>query len=169
VRGAVFKFCPYCGEILEQRKKGNRIRPTCPSCGYVQYLNPTVGVAVVILKEGKVLLGKRAPGVSYEGMWCIPCGHVEWDEDVREAAAREFKEETGLEVTIKEVVAVHSNFHDPNHHTVGIWFLGEVKGGKLKAGDDLIEVGFFPLSQPPEPLAFPTDKIVIKTLREKFS
>ncbi|HDD52958.1 MAG TPA: NUDIX hydrolase [Thermosulfidibacter takaii] len=161
-----FKHCPYCATPLELTPRGGRLRPWCPSCGFVQYLNPTAGVAVVVMEGDKILLGKRAEEVSYGGMWCIPCGHLEWDEDVREAAIREFKEETGLEVKITGIVAVHSNFHNPRQHTVGIWFWGEVVGGQLEPGDDLVEVGFFPLDTPPGPLAFPTDRLVIEELKK---
>jgi len=161
----LFKYCPHCAHPMERRERGGRVRPCCPRCGFVQYLNPTVGVAVVVLEGDRILLGRRADDVSYGGMWCIPCGHLEWDEEVREAAIREFKEETGLDVRITGIAAVHSNFHNPRQHTVGIWFMGQVVGGALRPGDDLVEVGFFPLSNPPEPLAFPTDRLVIEELR----
>jgi ADP-ribose pyrophosphatase YjhB (NUDIX family) len=90
---------------------------------------------------------------------------VEWGEEVREAAAREFAEETGLTVEVGEAVAVHSNFHDPQRLTVGIWFAGRVTGGRLQAGDDLDAARFFPLSAPPAPLAFPTDGLVLEELK----
>jgi 8-oxo-dGTP diphosphatase len=78
---------------------------------------------------------------------------------------REFREETGLIVRLTDVAAVHSNFHDPNRQTVGVWFHGDVLGGELQAGDDLDDVAFFPLDTPPDRLAFPTDLLVIEELR----
>jgi ADP-ribose pyrophosphatase YjhB (NUDIX family) len=123
-------------------------------------------VAVVVLDgEGRVLLARRAR--SYAGEWCIPCGYVEWDEDVRFAAVRELEEETGLVVELDEVLAVHSNFHDAEQHTVGIWFRGRAIGGALQAADDVDAVGFHSLDELPGRLAFPTDELVIEQLRRE--
>jgi len=161
-----FQFCPHCATPLIQAERGGRPRPVCPACGYIHYRNPTVGVAVIVLDDqGRILLGRRSPGSSYPGHWCIPCGHVEWDEDVRAAAMREFFEETGLIVEVGAVAAVHSNVHNPRQHTVGIWFFGQPVSGTLQAGDDLDQVAFFALDALPEPLAFPTDRLVLDDLR----
>ena len=51
------------------------------------------GVAVVVMDGDQILLGRRR--WSYAGAWCIPCGHVEWDEDIRDAAVREGAEPVG--------------------------------------------------------------------------
>jgi 8-oxo-dGTP diphosphatase len=156
------RFCSRCGAALERRTVGDRERPVCPSCGYIVFRNPAVGVAVIARDdEGRVLLGRRRG--SYRGLWCIPCGYVEWDEDVREAARREFQEETGLEVEVGEVAAVHSNFHNRDKQTVGVWFWGRAVGGELRAADDLDEVRYFALDELPE-LAFPTDRLVLESL-----
>ncbi len=168
-----FRYCPICATPLAEQARGGRPRPACPACGFIQYRNPTIGVAagvaagvaVVLLDGGRILLGRRAPDSSYPGQWCIPCGHVEWDEDIRVAARREFEEETGLRVRVGDLIAAHSNFHNPNQQTVGIWFYGDVIHGELMAGDDLDRVAYFPLTSPPAALAFPTDRLVLAQLR----
>lgn len=159
-----YNFCPKCGGRLGLNEKRERSRPYCISCGFIFYQNPAVGVAAIIIRDKKVLLGKRKG--SYGGQWCIPCGYVEWDEDVYEAAQREFFEETGLKIEITGVYTVLSNFHNPEQQSVGIWFLANEIEGELAAGDDIEEVGFFSSDDLPI-LAFPTDKMVLKKLKDE--
>ena len=160
-----YSFCPKCGAGLGRRPIHGLERLVCPDCAFVFWQNPAVGVAVIVLDEGgRVLLGRRSRG-AYRGAWCVPCGYVEYDEDVRGAARREFREETGIEVELGEVIAVHSNFHDPSMHTVGIWFRGEPAGGEVRAADDLDRIEYFALDALPAEIAFPTDRMVLDDLR----
>jgi ADP-ribose pyrophosphatase YjhB (NUDIX family) len=158
------RFCAACGGRLQRAgaENASAMHWRCVACGQPTYRNPAVGVAVVLLEGQSILLGRRARG-PYRGRWCIPCGYVEWDEDLRDAARREMHEETGLRVELGDVVAVHSNFHDRAKQTVGVWFHGRAIGGTLRAGDDLDQLGYFPLDDLPA-LAFPTDATVIASL-----
>jgi 8-oxo-dGTP diphosphatase len=160
-------YCSRCGGQLEPIESDGRRRYLCPQCDQIVYRNPAVGVAVVIMVDGQLLLGRRSRG-PFAGRWCIPCGYVEWDEDVRTAAHREMLEETGLDVEVGPVCAVHSNFHDRARQTVGIWFWGTIRSGTLRPGDDLDQVAVFALDRVPE-LAFPTDALVIDALRSEPS
>ena len=153
-----FTYCPHCASKLGSFEEENVARRRCEKCGWIQY-RTTVGVAVVLLDDRRLLLGKRR-----DGGLCIPCGHVEWNESVEDAAKREFLEETGLQVELRGVIAVKSNFHDREQQTAGIWYRGHQLSGELKPGGDLLEVGFCDLSSMPK-LKFPTDNEVVTLLR----
>jgi 8-oxo-dGTP diphosphatase len=158
-----FVYCPYCAVRLKphQNEEGEQ-RPTCPECGWTHYHNPTVGVAAIILTAEGLLLGRRR-----NGGWCIPCGHVEWNESIREAVVREMREELGVGIELGPVYNAHSNFHDPQHHTVGIWFQAALPTGSvLVPGGDLIEIRPFHLDQIPD-LVFPTDRLIVQQLRHE--
>lgn len=158
-----FHFCPQCGGELGYHLIGERERLVCSKCTRVMYENPIVGVAAIVRENDKILLGRRSVDASYSGLWCIPCGYVEYDEDVRDAVRREFLEETGLEIETGQVYAVLSNFHNPSVHTIGVWFEAKVVGGTLQPGDDLDQVAYFALDDIPQ-LAFPTDVQVVNML-----
>lgn len=163
-----YQFCPCCGTPLQHRTIHSRERLVCPSCTFIFWQNPVVGVAVILLQQQHILLARRARGL-YKGAWCIPCGYVEYDEDVRQAAQREFQEETGLLVDVGDVYAVHSNFHNPASHSIGIWFRGTMRSGILRPDDDVDQVEYFALHRVPEALAFPTDRLVLEQLRQEYA
>jgi 8-oxo-dGTP diphosphatase len=162
-----YQYCPCCGTGFIRQGLHGRERLVCPACQFIFWQNPVVGVAVIVLQDNCVVLARRARGV-YKGAWCIPCGYVEYDEDVRQAAQREFQEETGLLVEVGAVYAVHSNFHNPASHSVGIWFRGTVLGGTLRPDDDVDQVAYIPLQDLPDNLAFPTDRLVLAQLQREL-
>ncbi len=101
---------------------------------------PIVGVGAVIVRDGRAVIVQRATE-PLRGQWSIPGGAVELGETVRQAAAREAREETGLEVEVGEVLEVFDSIYpDPDgrtrYHYVLIDFLCRPVGGELQAGAD---------------------------------
>lgn len=121
---------------------------------------PRLAVDGVLIKDGKVLLMKRA-GEPFRGMWGIPGGFVEKGERVEEAALREVKEETGIETKVLRLVGVYSDpDRDPRGHVITVAFLLEQTGGELKGNEETQDVRFFEKDDIPEQLAADHTKII---------
>ena len=142
--------------MLEARESNGAMRPVCPSCGRVVYYDPKVAAVTIISREGKVLLVRRANQPGY-GLWSIPGGYVDRGEVVEEAAAREVREETGLEVEIGRLLGLNSEAGKP---VIVAAFTGLEQGGELKPGPEALDAGFFALDDLPT-LAFPGDSGIL--------
>lgn len=155
------RFCPRCGAQSDLRSPRGQGRLECQRCGFILYQNPSPGVVVLIIDDGMVLLGERAKNVFLGGKWSLPGGFIELDEDFLSAAHREIAEETGLCIRIISVLSVVSNFLSPELHTLVIVLLAEKTGGRLRPGDDMVRLKWFPLSGPYPPMAFEADEDII--------
>ncbi len=83
------------------------------------------------------------------GFWAPPSGYVEWDESTEQAALREAREETGLEVSLDRLLGVYSRA-DTGILFVAYW--GEVVGGEVCAAEDAEAIAFVaPTRLPPQP------------------
>lgn len=106
------RYCVVCGHTLIERRieaEGRR-RLQCESCGHIHYVNPRVVTAIIVEHGGRVLLQQRAiePGL---GKWTFPGGFLEMGETPDAGAARETKEEVGLDVNITALHGVYSRPH----------------------------------------------------------
>jgi len=137
-------------------------RPTCPNCGWVQYEDPKVAAGVLVLRDGKVLLVRRIMK-PFIGHWSIPAGFVNAFEDPREAAKRECREETGLEVSLDSLFDVLYGREHPRGSDILLVYRAELLGGSLAAADDADQAGWFPLDALP-PLAFETTRKIFEKL-----
>ena len=163
-RSTTPRHCSACGGSLERVEGSPGWRYRCPSCARIHYRNPAVGVAVVLLDGDSHPARPARARAAMRVCWCIPCGYVEWDEDVRDAARRELGEETGLEVEVGEVCAVHSNFHDRARQTVGVWFRGARRRRRAARRRRPRPARLLSARRSRPPLAFPTDARVIAAL-----
>ena len=92
---------------------------------------PKVGIGVMVLKNEKVLLGKRK-GSHGEGEYAWPGGHMEYMESFAECAAREVREETGVEIeNIRFLRLLNLKTYAPKHY-VDIGLLADWKSGEPK-------------------------------------
>ena len=141
-------FCTTCAAPLDTTPA----HPVCTGCGRTQFRDPKVGVGVVVHDEqGRLLLVQRGVGPG-KGLWALPAGFVDADEDPRLAAAREALEETGLHVEVGAVVDVYPT---PGRGGASFFlaFQAQVVGGVLAAADDALDARFFAADELPE-LAF---------------
>jgi len=153
---------------METAEVGGRVREVCPACGFILYRNPVPGVGVLVEMEGGVLLVLRGQP-PFVGWWALPAGHIEADESVEQAAVRECKEETGLDIELLELFGVYSFPEGPVQSGIIIFYRARPAGGELQAGDDAQDVGVFPLDSLPEKLAFRTHREVLARLRRRLS
>jgi len=115
-----------------------------------------------VVRNGKVLLGRRSVDPS-KGSWDIPGGFVVAWEHPAEAAIREVREETGLEVRVTRLIEVTVDTYADSVYTLNLYYLAEVVGGIEKPGDDLAELKWFSATELPSDLAFPTSAQVLAT------
>jgi len=147
-----------CGTALESRLHEDRERPTCPSCGFIHYLDPKIAVAVILGDDNGVLLGRRCIDPS-SGLWSFPAGYVNRGEVLEEAAVREVLEEFSVDVRLTGLVGVYSERGDP---VVLIVYAGTVEAGEPQPdGHEVSEIQRFALEALPQELAFPHDRQVL--------
>jgi ADP-ribose pyrophosphatase YjhB (NUDIX family) len=146
------RFCPACGQPVELRQAFGRVRPVCPSCGRIHFDDPKVAAGVLVVQDAQILLVRRAIEPQ-QGRWSLPAGFVDAGEDPRQAAARECREETGLEVETTDVLDVFSGREHAQGADIVLVFAAIVVGGSLSPGDDADAVAFFAPDELPE-LAF---------------
>ena len=91
---------------------------------------PKVGVACLVWKDGKFLMGKRRGSHGAE-TWSVPGGHLEFGETIEEAATREVLEESGLKVKGVKFLAVTSDYMpDEDKHYVTVWTEADWESGE---------------------------------------
>jgi len=165
VSNPTFKYCPVCATPLVEKYISNMSRPACPACGFISFLDPKLVTVVVVWHEGKFLLGKRNIDPA-KGMWSFFGGYVDRGEKVEEAAVREVKEETNLDVQLERFIGLYSEKGNP--HVLAAYeasvFNGEVDN-LVAQPEEVSELAFFTWEELPA-LAFPTDQRILRDWRK---
>jgi 8-oxo-dGTP diphosphatase len=115
------------------------------------YRNPFPTVDIIIeIHEGIILVKRKNPPYG----WALPGGFVDYGESLEEAAIREAKEETNLDITlIRQFHTYSAPGRDPRHHTITTAYLAYGEGTP-QAQDDAKEIGIFTRNNLPEQIAF---------------
>lgn len=135
-----------------------------------------VGVGVMILKDGKLLLGRRHNNpekasslLNGAGNWTMPGGKLDFGETFEEGVKREVSEETGMTLNNVDVICVNQDIIETAHFiTVGLLsdsFSGEPR---VMEPDEITEWGWFDLNNLPNPIYFPSAKVLENYKQKKF-
>lgn len=128
----------------------------CPHCGkpYSCFRNPAPTADVIIYEPGRgvVIIRRRHAPIGF----ALPGGFIDEGEQAEEAAVREMREETGLDVELTGLLGVYSRpKRDPRQHTLTVVFTGRARNpDAICAGDDAAQAAFYPMDALPQPLVF---------------
>lgn len=148
-----------CGAPLIGRTIEGRELEACSNDDFVLWRDPKVAAAVVVEADGGIVLGRRdiEPG---RGLWCLPGGFVNHDEDPAQAAVRECREEINVEVELINLLGVYHVAKTTASSIVGIAYRGQIVDGSVSPGSEMLEVGVFRLDALPA-IAFPSHREVL--------
>jgi 8-oxo-dGTP diphosphatase len=137
----------------------------CPQCGMVfsRHRNPTptVDIIIEIPDTGLVLIQRAKPPLG----WALPGGYVDYGESLEEAARREAREETSLEVLLLGQFHTYSDpQRDPRQHNISTVFVAQGHGTP-KAADDARSLRIFAPGELPKALAFDHGQILADYLK----
>jgi len=132
-----------------------------------RYPIPTVDIIIEIKRkdgqEGIILINRKNPPYG----WALPGGFVDRGESLEQAAVREAKEETSLDIRLKSQFHTYSDpKRDPRQHTISTVYVASAQG-RPKAQDDAQEIGIFTKEEINFPLAFDHQKILADYFKQK--
>jgi len=128
-----------------------------------------IGFGVMLLRDGKILLGKRNTNpeaadseLHGEGTWTMPGGKLEFGETFEDGAYREVLEETGIKINrgkVRFISIANDMVKDAHFVTLGL-FCDEFEGEtETKEPDEITEWSWFPLDKLPNPVFFCSQEI----------
>ncbi len=159
----IFRHCPVCGAEFQSKvvRENEPPRLVCKdeSCNFIFYLDPKLVACVIVEKDDKIILLKRAMRPE-RGKWVMPGGYIDRGEKVEEAAVRETREECEIDIELKDLFGVYSY---PGYLEVVIVYLAEYKSGIIAAGDETTDTKLIDIEEIPwDNLAFESTRDALK-------
>ena len=151
------RYCPFCRHPLIRKDWEGRERLFCTLCDAPLYENPIPAACVIAVDPGDGCFWSNAASSPNRGSGASPADIWSWGETPEETALRELNEETGLVGRIDRILGADSNPSRIYHTVALVCFLVKEFHGKLIAGDDADDAGFFHPEALPE-LAFNTHR-----------
>jgi ADP-ribose pyrophosphatase YjhB (NUDIX family) len=158
----------YCSNCAVSLPAGPPV--TCPRCGASHWANPKPCGGALVTDGGRVLLVRRA-NEPFRGRWDIPGGFCELHEHPARTAAREVREETGLEARIGDLIGMWiDDYGDTGDVTLNCYFHAELVGGDpAPQAGEVAEIGWFAPGELPAEMAFPShEPAVLAAWRARF-
>lgn len=161
-----YTFCPQCAGKLKLAPDGF---PRCQKCAVTYYRNskPTAGVLPV--KNGQVLLARR--GVApFIGEWDIIGGFLLDGEHPEVGALREALEETGLTMHLVELLGIYTDkyYGKDGDHVLCVHYIAEIVSGTMKAQDDVAELVWADIENPPHSNGFSNTNDTLRDLKKWY-
>lgn len=134
------------------------------------------GFGVLILKDNKVLLGKRHEDpekasslLQGQGTWTMPGGKLDFGETFEEGAKRETMEETGIKLNKVKVICVNNDKIETAHFvTIGLFSDDFTGSPKVMEPDEITEWRWFSLDNLPSPIYFPSAEVLENYKKKQF-
>jgi len=134
------------------------------------------GIGIMLLKDGKVLLGKRnedpvkaSSELHGEGTWTMPGGKLHFGESFEEGARRELMEEIGIKVEKMKVISISNEIVSDAHYVCVGFLCDDFEGEpKIMEPEEIVEWKWFSLDELPTPIFPPSKKIVENYLAKRF-
>lgn len=123
---------------------------------------PKVGVAVILIKDGKVLVGRRKNSHG-DGTWCFAGGHMEGNESFEDTARREALEETGVKIkNIRFAAVTNDIFEKEGKHYITVFMVADYDSGEPKVMEpDRHETwNWFEWDDIPKPMFLPIENLI---------
>jgi ADP-ribose pyrophosphatase YjhB (NUDIX family) len=162
-------YCQRCGRFLVERfiPSEKRSRLQCEACAFIHYMNPRVVASIIVSHRGRLLLQQRANDPR-AGFWTFPGGFLEIGETPEDGAARETKEEVGLDLRPQALLGVYGR---PQVGIVLVVYEAESDTEAALVGDDeSLQVRWFAIDEIPwTGLAFETTEAALRDWAAKHT